>query len=54
MVGLEGKPAHSKVNEPKIFHECKFIIAFQVGDCRGTVSAKEGDLLHRVMYENGV
>ena len=53
MVEAKGKRAHSKVNEPKIFHACKFN-AFQAGDCRGTVSAKEGDLLHREMFENGV
>ena len=45
--------SHNKVNEPKIFHECKFT-AFQDGDCRGTVSAKEGDLLQKEMFENGV
>ena len=53
MAGLEGKRAHRKVNELKIFHKCKFI-AFQAGDCRGTVSAKEGDFLQKKMFENGV
>ena len=53
MVGLDDKRAHRKVNEPTIFHACKFI-AFQAGDCRGTVSTKEGDLLQKEMYENGV
>ena len=53
MTGLEGKRAHRKVNELKIFHKRKFI-AFQAGDCRGTVPAEEGDLLQKEMYEKGV